>query len=346
MLYRLLRPWLFQRDAEHAHEQALRWAARCATHSIVRDTCATLWQVRDARLRQQLFGLTFPNPVGLAAGFDKNAVAIDLWPALGFGFLEVGTVTPWPQPGNEPPRLFRLPAEQALINRMGFNNDGAARVAARIALPPHPVPVGVNLGKQKTTPLEQAAEDYLAGVRVFRERADFFVINVSSPNTPGLRQLQQADQLHELLARLRGVEPHAPMLLKIAPDLTNEQLGEVVSLVRHHRLSGIVATNTTLAHPRAEEGGLSGAPLRARATECVRHLYRLGEGAIPIIGVGGVFTADDAWEKICAGASLVEVYTGMVYEGPGIAAAINRGLLRRLEAAGFDHLQQAVGCRA
>lgn len=346
MFYRLVRRWLFQLDPEKAHEHALDWAERAAHRAVLRETCAALWHVRDGRLRQELFGLSFLNPVGLAAGFDKNAVAVGLWPALGFGFVEVGTVTPRPQPGNEPPRLFRLPEQQALINRMGFNNDGAQRVAARLPPAPHPIPVGVNLGKQKTTPLETAVEDYLTGLQAFEGRADFFVINVSSPNTPGLRQLQQAEQLDVLLGRLRVAQPATPLLVKIAPDLTTEQLTDIVALVRRHRLDGIVATNTTLQHPRAAEGGLSGAPLRARATECVRQLYRLAEGKLPIIGVGGIFNAKDAWEKICAGASLVEVYTGLVYEGPGLASAINRGLLRHLDAAGFHHLREAIGCKA
>ncbi|MCS7048246.1 MAG: quinone-dependent dihydroorotate dehydrogenase [Verrucomicrobiae bacterium] len=346
MFYRCVRPWLFQLDAEQAHERALSWVERAARNDILRETCAALWQVRDARLAQELFCVRFPNPVGLAAGFDKNGVGVGLWPALGFGFVEIGTVTPRPQPGNEPPRLFRLPDERALINRMGFNNDGALRVAARVPPPPHGIPIGVNLGKQKTTPLENAADDYLTGLKVFDGRADFFVINVSSPNTPGLRQLQQADQLDALLGRIRAAAPAVPLLLKVAPDLTTEQLSDIVALVRQHRLNGIVATNTTIQHSRAQEGGLSGAPLRDRATECVRQLYRLSGGAIPIIGVGGIFRATDAWEKICAGASLVEVYTGLVYEGPGLAAAINRGLLRQLEAGGFTHLREAVGCRA
>jgi len=334
----IIRPLLFQQDPEHAHEVALRWAERAGRSPILRDTCDAVFHFTDARLRQELFGLTFPNPVGLAAGFDKNAVGLALWPALGFGFVEVGTVTPRAQPGNDKPRLFRLPEHLAVINRMGFNNDGATRIARRLA--PQTIPVGVNLGKQKTTPLERAGEDYVALLRMLAGKADFFVINISSPNTPGLRRLQEREFLDGLLDQTHA---DAPLLLKLSPDLTFDQLDDALELVQKHQLAGVVATNTTLDHPTPPEGGLSGAPLRARATACIRHIYRQTRGRLPIIGVGGIFTAEDAYEKIKAGASLVEVWTGMIYEGPGIVHAIHRGLVRLLERDGFSSLSQAVG---
>lgn len=343
MAYRtFIRPLLFQQDPEHAHEVALRWAERAGRSPILRETCEAVFGFTDARLRQELFGLTFPNPVGLAAGFDKNAVGLELWPALGFGFVEIGTVTPRPQPGNDKPRLFRLPAQRAVINRMGFNNDGADRIARRLA--PQCIPVGVNLGKQKTTPLEKAGDDYAALLKTFAGKADFFVINISSPNTPGLRKLQERDFLDGLLGVV-AAGTAAATLLKLAPDLTFDQLDDALGLVLKHKLAGVVATNTTMDHPVPPEGGLSGAPLRQRATDCIRHIYRQTNGKLPIIGVGGIFTAEDAYEKIQAGASLVEVWTGLIYEGPAIARNINRGLVRLLERDGFRSVTQAVGTR-
>lgn len=352
MLYKkLIRPRLFRADPETAHERALglvKLACRC---NALCEAMAGQLLVCDRRLRQTVFGLDFPNPVGLAAGFDKNAVGINFWPLLGFGFVELGSVTARPQDGNPPPRLFRLVEQQALVNRMGFNNDGAAAIAARVPPPPHRIPVGINVGKSRDVELAEAAGDYAETILRLRDRADFFVINVSSPNTPGLRRLQQRQFLDELLAglmqtRRRAAGPAAgavPVLLKIAPDLTPEQMDEVVVLAFKHNVAGIVAVNTTLDHPAPPEGGLSGAPLRARATECVRHLRRQTQGRLPIVGVGGIFTAEDAYEKIRAGANLVEVWTGMIYEGPAIARNINRGLLQLLQRDGFGHVAEAVG---
>ncbi len=352
MVYKtLLRPLLFRLDPERAHELALALAAALGRSRILLDSAETLFVVEDRRLRQTLFGIDFPNPVGLAAGYDKNGVGVDVWPSLGFGFVEVGSVTADRQPGNERPRLFRLAHEQALINRMGFNNDGAEIIAARLPPTPHQAPVGVNVGKSRHVELANAGDDYVQTLLAFRGRADFFVINVSSPNTPGLRKLQDRELLDELLAKImqthrRGFGPStadAPVWLKTAPDLTFEQMDEVLVLALKHNMAGIVATNTTINHPTPPEGGLSGAPLRARATECVRHLWRQTQGKLPIIGVGGIFTAADAYEKIRAGASLVEVWTGMIYEGPAIARDINRGLLRLMERDGFRNVSEAVG---
>jgi dihydroorotate dehydrogenase len=311
----------------------------------------------------EVAGLRFPNPVGLAAGMDKHGTAVPAWAALGFGFSELGAVTWHAQPGNPSPRVFRIIPDEAIINRMGFNNPGAEALAKTLAewcalgrWPNHPV--GINLGKSKITPLEAAAEDYANSFRILHPHLDFFVVNVSSPNTPNLRQLQDRGALEKILEAMDAVQragagPRKPVFVKVAPDLTFEAMDEIVELAQGRGLAGIVATNTTISRPAsvsagleqlyAETGGLSGKPLRARSTEVIRHLYRRAGGRLPIIGVGGIFTPADAWEKITAGASLVQVYTGLVYEGPAVVKRIVRGLLERLEEAGLGSLQQAVG---
>lgn len=308
----------------------------------------------------ELFGLKFPNPVGLAAGMDKHAAAVPIWESLGFGFCELGGVTWHAQPGNPKPRMFRSVDHEALINRMGFNNSGAPAVAAKLAewknqgrWPNHPV--GINLGKSKITPLEKAADDYANSFRALRELADFFVVNVSSPNTPNLRQLQDKTALDEILRSIQQLNLVAPkpVLVKVAPDLSFEALDEILELVSSRKISGIVASNTTIARPSAsngklekiyaESGGLSGRPLRHRSNDVIRHIYRQTRGTLPIIGVGGIFDADDALAKIYAGASLLQIYSGLVYEGPGIAREIVTGLKKRLAEDGFDHVREAVG---
>ena len=358
MFYKaLVRPWVFQSDPEAAHERALNLAASLGRCRIARDAVETMFAFEDRRLRQTVFGIEFPNPVGLAAGYDKNGVGLELWPALGFGFAEIGSVTSRAQPGAEPPRLFRQVEQRSLVNRMGFNNDGADAIAARIPPLPHRIPIGVNVGKNRDVDLAHAGESYAATITALRDRADFLVINISSPNTPGLRKLQDKELLDALLGGVvgrvpsrgatrtpaGGSGPTTPILLKIAPDLTFDQIDDVVALVQKHKLAGIVATNTTIDHPTPPEGGLSGAPLRTRATECVRHIRRQTKGELPIIGVGGIFTAEDAYEKIRAGASLIEVWTGMIYEGPAIVRDINRGLLRLLVRDEFGSITEAVG---
>jgi dihydroorotate dehydrogenase len=354
---KLLRPLLFQQDSERAHNFVVTQLARASKNKFTCDLIGKLYG--SPELPTEVFGLKFPNPVGLAAGMDKHAAAVPGWSALGFGFYELGGVTWHAQPGNPKPRMFRAIADEGVINRMGFNNSGAEAVAQKLAewknsgrWPLHPV--GINLGKSKITPLGSAAEDYANSFRTLRDLADFFVVNVSSPNTPNLRQLQDKAALDEIFAALQALNStRKPILVKVAPDLTFEALDEILELVAPRNIAGIVATNTTIARPQttdaklqkiyAETGGLSGRPLRARSTEVVRHLYQQTNGKLPIIGVGGIFDADDAWEKITAGASLVQVYTGMVYEGPGIARKINTGLRARLEIAGLKHLSQAVG---
>lgn len=357
---KLIRPLLFRQDSEIAHNQAVKSLARVSRSRLALGVVRSLYGAPE--LPTEVFGLKFPNPVGLAAGMDKHAAAVPGWAAMGFGHVELGGVTWHAQPGNPPPRMFRAIPAEAVINRMGFNNTGAEAVAEKLIgwknsgfWPAHPV--GINLGKSKITPLDKAAEDYLNSFRVLRDLADFFVVNVSSPNTPNLRQLQDKAALDEIFAALQSQNAtRKPILVKVAPDLTFEALDEILELVAPRNIAGIVATNTTIARPQtdnaalqkiyAETGGLSGKPLRARSTEVVRHLHKQTHGKVPIIGVGGIFTADDAWEKITAGASLVQCYTGLVYEGPGLAKKIVGGLREKLVQAGFKHLREAVGTAA
>ena len=338
----LVKPLLFNLDAERAHHLVfdnLRRAARVpGTQALLR----ALYDFQDPSLAREVFGLKFPNPVGLAAGFDKNAALTDELATLGFGFVEIGTVTPRPQPGNPPPRLFRLPQDEALVNRMGFNNDGAAVVAARLTRRRNrQLIIGGNIGKNKDTPNEHAAADYVASFEALAEVVDYFVVNVSSPNTPNLRQLQEKKPLIELLqqvqARNQARAIPRPLLLKIAPDLTDSQLDDILEIARETQLSGLVATNTTISRANLGTepgyvaslgaGGLSGKPLRARATEVIRYLHRKSDGGLPIIGSGGIHSAADAREKLEAGASLIQLYTGFIYEGPALVSRINRSLV-------------------
>lgn len=308
----------------------------------------------------QRFGLTFRNPVGLAAGFDKNGTAVRLLSALGFGFIEVGTVTSQSQPGNPRPRIFRLPRDRALINRAGFNNYGAAALAENIRGQRPDGVVGVNIGKSRAVAIEHAIPDYLASFESVSDVADYIAINVSSPNTPNLRELQRPEMLTELLEGLQQLNAKMadpkPLLLKIAPDLTEPEIESIVEVAINAKMAGMIATNTTIARDGLQtspaeveacgEGGLSGAPLQRRSNEVIALIYRHTGGKLPIIGVGGVFTAEDAWEKICAGASLVQLYTGFIYEGPSVARQINHGLAEILKREGCSSLDDAVGCRA
>jgi dihydroorotate dehydrogenase len=326
----------------------------------MRDVTRQMLEVHDLSLQTSLWGIDFPNPVGLAAGFDKAGDSYNELGALGFGFVEIGTVTAHPQAGNPLPRLFRLPADEALLNRMGFNNPGAEAVAGRLAEKSAEVVLGINIGKSKITPLESSTEDYLTSLELLIPFARYVVVNVSSPNTPGLRSLQDAGPLRELLGAvvarsrsLRGTSPVVPVLVKIAPDLTEEQIDEAVRIAMEEGVAGIIAVNTTTSRAglrtpadqveKLGAGGISGAPLAARAREVVSQIYRSTNGAIPIIGVGGIRTADDAWERITAGASLLQIYSAFVYRGPGLVRSINEGLLRRLRSAGMASIREAVG---
>ena len=314
----ILRPLLFCLPAEAAHNLAMA-ALRLTPSPLIRSMFGPLPQ-RPLRL----FGLDFPNPVGLAAGMDKNAVALPAWQAMGFGFLEAGTITALAQPGNEKPRCFRFPSQEALINRMGFNNRGASAAAKRLrrlkASRRWPsIPVGINIGKSKVTPLENAASDYATSYNLLLPYGDYFVINVSSPNTPGLRALQDSDSLAQIIRTLKRIHSGKPLLVKIAPDLTDDAVREMAALAESEKLAGIIATNTTLDHsaiptPSDQTGGLSGAPLRQRSTEVIRTLRSVTQ--LPIIASGGIMDAASAKEKLDAGANLVQIYTGFVYHGP------------------------------
>jgi dihydroorotate dehydrogenase len=301
------------------------------------------YQKKSASLHRKLWGIDFPNPVGLAAGFDKDAKHIDALACLGFGFIEIGTLTPKAQDGNPAPRLFRLPTDKALINRMGFNNGGVDAAVLRLQKRKERIIIGGNIGKNKITPNEEAYKDYEYNVKALHAVVDYFVVNVSSPNTPGLRELQEKAPLMDLLHKVQAVNKALPnpkpVLLKIAPDLTDTQLDDIIEIVAATQIDGIVATNTTidrsqLQTPAAEveaigAGGLSGKPVTARSTEVIRYIHQKTNGTIPMIAVGGIFTAADAIEKLNAGASLVQVYTGFIYEGPGMVKRICNGLLQQ-----------------
>jgi dihydroorotate dehydrogenase len=316
-------------DAETAHETTLRWLSRAARRPALLRALHARYAVAAP---VEAFGIRFPNPVGLAAGLDKDGRALPVWPALGFGFTEVGTVTAYPQPGNDRPRLFRLTASEAVINRMGFNNRGAAALADRLAaLGPLPTPLGISLGKSKLTPLDAAVQDYLTSLAALRPYADYVAVNVSSPNTPGLRNLQDRGYLAELLGALRGAAGATPILVKIAPDLTDHAIGEVLEVCAHAGVAGLIATNTTIGRdrisvidlPRAgEAGGLSGRPLTQRAREVVAFITQ--RSPFPVIGVGGILDPDDAARMFDAGATLVQLYTGFIYRGPALVRAIAR----------------------
>ena len=313
-------------------------------------------------LQQKLWGLEFSNPVGLAAGFDKDGLAAGMWSSFGFGFAEIGTVTLQAQPGNPPPRLFRLPVDKAALNRMGFNNCGSAAMAAQLAerfkRAKSLIPIGINLGKSKVTPLEDAPADYLGSFRALQQWGDYFVVNVSSPNTPGLRSLQDAGSLNAILDALQQEnQGRKPILVKIAPDLEWDAIADIIKVAQVQQLAGIIATNTTIRRDNLqtqviattgksineENGGISGLPVKNRSTEVIRFIYSETKGQLPIIGVGGIFTAADAWEKITAGASLLQVYTGWIYEGPLMVRRILIGLQEKLLEHQLTSISQAIG---
>ncbi|MGC4807351.1 quinone-dependent dihydroorotate dehydrogenase [Micromonospora sp. DT233] len=332
MFERAVRPWLFRvggGDAEAAHEWTLRRLAAVSRSPVALAALRARYAVAAPRT---VFGVRFPNPVGLAAGMDKDGAALPAWPALGFGFVEVGTVTAHAQPGNPRPRLFRLRDSEAVVNRMGFNNAGAQALADRLAALPRPigVPLGISLGKSKVTPLAEAVGDYLASYRALRGHGDYFAVNVSSPNTPGLRSLQDRSHLDALLAALVGEKP---VLVKIAPDLTEPAIAELLEVCLARGAAGVIATNTTLARDGlapadraagAQTGGLSGRPLAARARRVVSFVHTETGGRLPVVGVGGIVDPDDAARMFDAGASLVQLYTGFIYRGPTLVRSVAR----------------------
>jgi dihydroorotate dehydrogenase len=342
MYKHFIRPILFLIDAEKVHHLVFKLLKAGGYIPGFRALLRWIFHYEKPALARQLFGLSFSNPVGLAAGFDKDARLIDELACLGFGFIEIGTLTPKPQAGNDKPRLFRLPQDQALINRMGFNNEGAVAAVERLKKRTARVIVGGNIGKNKITPNEQALNDYAFCFEALYAHVDYFVVNVSSPNTPGLRELQEKEPLRQLLAYVKELSlskpKHKPVLLKIAPDLTADQLNDIVEILQSTGTDGVIATNTTISRQnlnteevtttRIGNGGLSGKPLADRSTEVIRYLRAKLGPAYPIIGVGGIMSPADAIEKLEAGADLIQVYTGFIYEGPGFAKAINKALLR------------------
>lgn len=361
-MYNLLRRLLFCFPTESVHYFSMNMMKMGCSLGVIRKSISGQFTPNKGGLSKELFGLRFKNPIGLAAGFDKNALYLTELEALGFGFVEIGTVTPKPQSGNDKPRLFRLPKDKALINRMGFNNDGVKVVAQRLkewrekqrtqragspsTIDQSPLIIGGNIGKNKVTPNEDAWKDYEICFRALFDCVDYFVVNVSSPNTPGLRELQEKDSLRKILSHLQTINQQEsgdesnrkpkPILLKIAPDLTPQQIDDVIDLAMEIKLDGLVATNTTISreqlHTTGQEleaigaGGLSGAPVRQRSTEIVKYIHQKTKGQLPVIASGGIFTAADAKEKLAAGAALVQVWTGFVYEGPSIVKNICSGL--------------------
>lgn len=355
-------------DPETAHRQMLKTLNQMETSrhttwgSLVIKQLEKSFSLSDARLQQTLWGLDFNNPLGLAAGFDKDGTAAGMWSSFGLGFAELGAVTLHSQSGNPRPRMFRLPDDQAALNRMGANNLGAAVMADTLGQTwkrqPRKVPIGINLCKSKTASLEQAAEDYVGSFKYLQQVADYFVINVSSPNTPGLRSLQSGEQLEPILSQLQAANTNKqPILIKISPDLDWKDIRDILKLATAYNLSGIIATNTTIRRDglkteilketgrsiKDEAGGISGLPVKQRSTEVIRFIYQETDGKLPIIGVGGIFTAEDAWEKTIAGASLLQVYTGWVYQGPWMVKEVLSGVLERLEERGLSNVSEAVG---
>jgi dihydroorotate dehydrogenase len=356
-----IRRWLFNKDPEESHERTLAWLARL---EFFYGALRGFYTVADPRLEVKVGPLTFSNPVGLAGGFDKNARAPKVISAFGFGFMEIGAVTAQAQPGNPKPRLYRLPEDDALINRLGFNNEGADVIAFRLnylrARGGRPeIPLGMNIGRSKVVATRDAVPDFLYCFEKLFSHGDFFTLNVSSPNTPNLRDLQQKTLLHELLSAVqeknRELAARAkialkPVFVKIAPDMQYSQVDEIIEVVESLKIDGLVATNASAFMREKlksihgpQPGGLSGKPITAMVTSFIAHIYRVTRGRIPVIGVGGIFNAEDAYEKIKAGAAAVQIYTGWVYEGPGAVKRINRGLLKLLERDGLRNVSEAVG---
>jgi dihydroorotate dehydrogenase len=331
-------------DAEKAHYRVVSLTKAMLSIPFLKSITKLMFQIRDKSLEREVFGIKFRNPVGLAAGFDKDAKLIEELSCFGFGFIEIGTITPKAQDGNPKPRLFRLPDDNALINRMGFNNGGLNSVVSRLKDRDPDIIVGGNIGKNKVTPNEEALDDYILCFDSLHQYVDYFVVNVSSPNTPNLRALQDKEPLKKILSRLqernRVQKIDKPILLKIAPDLSNEQLDDIVEIILETKIAGIIATNTTINRTNLKtvdskieeigQGGLSGKPAQKRSTEVVKYLSEKSNKAFPIIAVGGVFSTEDALEKLNAGASLVQVYTGFIYEGPSMVKKINKGLIGKI----------------
>ncbi len=358
-----LRRLLFAVDPELAHKWAIAFCQTVSQSPQLQSMVSAACVYKEPRLQQRLWGIDFPNPVGLAAGFDKDAIAAGAWSSFGFGFAEVGTITFHGQAGNPQPRLFRLAKDEAILNRMGFNNRGAEATAAYLQqayFPIHPIaiPLGINLGKSKITDLDAAKDEYASSFKLLKEYGNYFVVNVSSPNTPGLRDLQAVDQLQGILAAIQVQNlQNKPVLVKIAPDLNDQDVVAIVNIALSQQVAGIIATNTSISRDRLithtlpttgkliteEAGGISGKPLRSRSTDVIKLIYQTSAGKLPIIGVGGIFSADDAWEKITAGSTLVQIYTGWIYQGPTVVKEILHGLVQKLNEHNLENINQAIG---
>ena len=357
MYKQILRPLLFKFDPEIIHEITVEWLSRAGKFSPVLALLKKIYGNRTADLPIEVMGIQFPAPVGLAAGLDKDARCISALSSFGFGHLELGTVTPKPQPGNPAPRLFRIPEYRAIINRMGFNSSGIHSFLENVASTQKTVPLGINLGKNAVTPIEQAADDYISGLRQLYLYADYFAINISSPNTKNLRDLQSDEALDDLLERIMRTRDElaaefkrkVPVAVKIAPDIENNNIPSIAELLIRHQVDAVIATNTTIDHSLVagseyaeETGGLSGKPLKDRANEVTALLYHAFQGELPMIGVGGIISAEDAWQRLVAGAEMVQIYTGFIYYGPGTVADIVNGLAKRVADAGENSLSSAV----
>ena len=346
MIYKgFIKPFLFQKDPENAHYFVFSWIKRLLAFKPIRGITKVLYTYKNPLLEKELFGLKFPNPIGLAAGFDKDAVLYDELSCFGFGFIEIGTLTPKAQDGNPKPRLFRLPEDESLINRMGFNNGGVDIAIERLKNRPKNLIVGGNIGKNKITPNDKATEDYLICFEKLSPYVDYFVVNVSSPNTPNLRELQEKEPLKKLLMSLQEKNSqlgfNRPILLKIAPDLTTGQLDDIIVIIQEIKLDGLIATNTTLDRSMLKtntsnveaigNGGLSGQALKKKSTELIQYVSKKSNKSFPIIAVGGIATAKDAIEKLEAGADLLQIYSAFIYEGPSMVSKINKGLVEYLK---------------
>lgn len=341
-MYKLIRSVLFFFDPEKVHYTTMSMLNFLLKIPGVKSIWRSRFCIEDKRLEKEVFGIKFPNPVGLAAGFDKNASMYNNLAHCGFGFIEIGTITPKAQDGNDKPRLFRVKKDQALINRMGFNNGGIPIAIKNLSKRKENIIIGGNIGKNKVTPNESATNDYVIAFQELFAYVDYFVVNVSSPNTPNLRELQEKEPLMELLGTLMKLnnekDKPKPILLKIAPDLTHEQLDDIIEIVGETKIAGVIATNTTISREQLTEspakleeigaGGVSGKPLTKRSTEVIRYLHSKSGGSFPIIGVGGIHSEEDALEKLEAGASLIQLYTGFIYEGPGLAKRINKAIIK------------------
>ncbi len=347
--YQLVKSALFRIDPEVAHVTVMTLLGALQKVPGARRMIHAVMGVDDPILSQHVFGVRFPSPLGLAAGFDKDATALDLWHSFGFGFAELGTVTASPQPGNPQPRLYRLVEDSALLNRMGFNNEGARKVAERLKARRTQDIIGINIGKTKVVPLEQALEDYRTSARLMGDLADYLVVNVSSPNTPGLRDLQAVESLRPILQAVQE-ETSTPVLVKIAPDLSNDDIDEIADLACQLKLAGIVATNTTISREHLTTdtsemgaGGVSGPPEAERSLDVLRRLYQRVDNELVLISVGGIETAEQAWERIVSGATLLQGFTALIYQGPEWIREVQLGIAEQLRKQGLDHIKEAIG---